>query len=86
MWRDEALRRFSKSPHPLSSPIMGAGCGWVSAPTAPWCRALVATKVVHHHYLFSMKSIYVFLSLLVYRFISHFLMSCISHKIRFFYY
>ena len=50
VWRDEVLKRCSESRHLLSSLVMGAGGAWVSAPPAPWCRALVSTEVVHHQF------------------------------------
>ena len=33
----------SRTRHPSSLLLVGAGRAWVSAPPAPWCRTLVAT-------------------------------------------
>ena len=51
VWRDEVLKRCSGNQHPSSSPIVGAGRAWVSAPPVPWCLALVVTRVVCHQNL-----------------------------------
>ena len=48
-WRDEVLTQCSGSQHPSSLPVKGAGHARVSAPSASWCHALVATGVVRHH-------------------------------------
>ena len=47
MGRDKVLKRSRETRHPSSSPVVGAGRASVSAPPVPWCRALVATGVVH---------------------------------------
>ena len=57
MGRDEVLKWCSGTRHPSSSHVVGAGCPWVSAPPAAWCRALVATGVVRHHDAFPDKQL-----------------------------
>ena len=56
-WRDEVLTQCSGSQHPSSLPIKGAGRARLSAPTAPWCHALVAMGIVCHHSLSSAISL-----------------------------
>ena len=48
-WQDEVLTQCSRSQHPSSLLVEGAGRARVSAPPAPWCHALVAMGVVRHH-------------------------------------
>ena len=48
--RDEVLKRCSRTRHPSSSPVVGVGRVWVSAPLAPWYRTLVAAGVVRHQF------------------------------------
>ena len=57
MGRDEVLERCSGTQNPLSSPVVGDGCAWVTAPPVPWCRALVATGVVRHQFLCNLTKV-----------------------------